>query len=726
MLHAHFTLDHVAHHHIGGAAKCVPLGPYRNNTSGGTATVPVSNNYYLTSVAKTMTMAQAKAQAIAMAQADPMFAGCSNFTTPDAYSYMLKRKRNPTTGGILGVYSIGSPTTNVADLELPIDNFFATNYPQYSEFYSLYCEYGVQVSATRPGAAMTDPTINFPDIPETIAGPYSPVMSGLQGVAPNKYRLCNSFQLASFPPTSDTVMVPTAPNKYRYAPSDLRLDGAYGELHAAFGYNLQGSRFTTHQVSCFWFKPNYYPESTSRVRTKLSFVNYYETQIQGNYGVASLSYPLPFNLFFLPSYHSFEDPTMPVYGEPGRAVSMIYCVGADRRVLQTTSGGGLGILSPTLNHEFEPWFGGNFDSEDFDRFTGKTDGKQNHYRHHEWHHITVANAPGSGFTPTPFDGAWSAEPDPANPRIRLFVNGRELQGSKQMVVHVNDGPNDYSVIHGDSVRLGGEFSETGIKNAVGQFVSNDSYSAPPRIYYADGTIDEFYMWRDGDFRQQAQDLFRFGRYYRANMSNALDALYTSPEIPLKKHGRVLAPNTTISSPPSTVTEVVLPAPTATPRKRRLVAIAWTSYGEDYRPGVEPVTGVPRIEPFFRDYQSLISNNPATELPFAVPADANGYPYPSAAEMSVISQNGAQMKIYGTYQNEAWSNIKDSHEIGGTATVEGIPPAVDDNNVVKFRARLRAGAVGPSTVLLATPVLDDATLFYDHSVVKYLSYVEVRN
>jgi hypothetical protein len=688
-------------------------------------------NFYLTDVAKTLTMAQAKSQAIALAQADPFFAGCTNFTTPDAYSFMRKRKRPPTSTTTASVYSFGSATTNVANLEPAIDAYFATNYPTYTTFVSLYCEYGVQVQALQGSVPLRDPTLNFPDVTEgALSGPYSPVMSGLQTTAPgvsHKFRQCHTFQLPQTPPGSETMILPTPPSKYRYAPSDLRLDGMYGELHSAIGYNLQAARFKTHQATSFWFKPNYFPEVTPRIREMVSMVNYYQTFSQGTYGVASLSYPLPFNLFFIPSYHSFEDPTMPVYGEPGRAASFVFGVGADRNVLQSRMGGGLGILSPTLNHEFQPYYGASIiDAEDFDRFRGKFDNKLNHFRHHEWHHISILNAPGTGFEPTPDDDAWLKDvPDPANPRLRLFVNGRELPGSKQMAVHIEDGPNDYSFIHGDSIRLGGEISETGIRYANGQLVDVRDSRAAPRNYYADGTIDEFYMWRDADFRTQAQDLYRAGRYYRASMSRQNDGLFTSAEVNIRRFNRSLPPDSAVTTPPGSETLTIL-GPVPASRKRRLIAIAWTCYGEDYKTGTEPGSTRMRIEPFFRDSLPLMSNNPPAVIPHLPAADANSYVYPTAASMSILVQRAGSTRTFGSYANEAWSAIKDRHQFGPTFGTEGIPPALEEDEVVKFRAQLRVGTPAPGAVLLATPVLDDILIFYDHSAAEYLSYVEVRN
>jgi hypothetical protein len=690
---------------VGGAAKCLPLGPFKYGTPGTPPPIPVVRQINYDNPPLTLTMAQAKAAMVAYAQTLPDFAGCTGLEAVDADSleYFEALPGNPDP-----YIEYGSSTEDIVVVR---DRLIARLQSMgYTGYRYEARRYEIIVRGFKPGTPLIDPVGNFPDTPEgQLAGPYGPPMSGMQNVAPNKFRLCHSFKLDPMSPTSTTIVTPTPSPKYKYAPSDIRLDGAYVEKHSAFGYSIREDRFKTIMIAAFWFKPNYYPEVTGKVRTMISFADYGQLRTQGDWGLANLCLPLPFNLYFLPSYHTFEDPTMPIYGEPGRAVSMLYAVGADRSAMNSGTGGGIGAMSPTLNHEFEPFFGGTVDSEDFDRFTGKTDGKKNEYRTHEWHHVIIGNHFGNGFKPIDNDrDPWYAEPpDPSNPRLRLYINGRSLAGTKQVVVHVYDGPNDYTRIHGDTVRLGGEFSESGIRDGYGNLIPCNFADSAPRNYFADGMIDEFYMWRETDATTQALDLFRAGRYYRPSMNNPGDGLYTSAEVPLKRFSRILPPGNAVAAPTS-VTQVDLPAPTPAPRTRRLLAMAWTTYAEDYKSGVDPVTSRPRLEPFFRDYQALSSFGSATEIPWSGDApDANGTQYPTVAQMSVLVQS----RVFGPYSDEGWSPIKDA--------------TVDDSEAVKFRAKLRVGSTSLNPVLLATPVLDDVTIFYDLSTVQYLSYAEVR-
>jgi hypothetical protein len=299
-----------------------------------------------------------------------------------------------------------------------------------------------------------------------------------------------------------------------------------------------------------------------------------------------------------------------------------------------------------------------------------------------------------------------------------------------MLVHVTDGPNDYSVIHGDFIRIGGDFSEIGIKDETGAIVpANDAKSAP-RMYYADGTIDEFLYWRNSDFMTQATQQFRFGRYYRPDDGDNSDGLFTSADVSVPRTGRVIPPPSAMAEPSTgqTGTGLMTPLPFPNERKRRLFAVAWTVYAEEYKTGVESdAAATPRLEPFFYDYQYLASGNPQQALTITSTPDMNSYSYPTAAQMYVLVGPVAGPRTFGPYHNEGWSAIRDSHENSVIPTVIGNPVELTDTEIVRFRVKLRVGNLDPlNTVLLATPVVDDVTLYFDYGTVTYLSYVEVRN
>jgi hypothetical protein len=173
-----------------------------------------------------------------------------------------------------------------------------------------------------------------------------------------------------------------------------------------------------------------------------------------------------------------------------------------------------------------------------------------------------------------------------------------------------------------------------------------------------------------------------------------------------------------------------PLPFPSEKKRRLIAVAWTVYGEDYRSGTE-ADGTPRLEAYFNDYQYLAQTPSAPQQPLLIsqtPADMNSYAYPTAAQMFILTEGGATPKTFGPYHNEGWSVIRDSHENSTIATKVGGPVELEYLESVKFRVKLRVGADLDTlnSVLLATPVLDDVTLFYDRGKAEFISYVEVRN
>jgi len=767
-LYVPFQLDFCAHYHLGGAAQCKPIGP--NGTNPGSATSKKVKAYRIDSADGSMPKATAISNAMALAAADAYFSGCTGLkdvdahpavegvyqhpvTTTSYYKYMAHSNLQFHTGGTITTRTPLMPIDDKsygrtengrwADPDLDLIGAMAqcdAHIAQHAGWVDTltnavrrvtsWYAWDVMVEGTTPPIALQEQGRNFPDVPEgtmgavgSVSGPYSPPMSTWQTL-PNKYRLCNTYSVGPLlTPTESTGTLPAAPtNKYKYGPSDLRSDGAYVELHSAFGYDIRNTRLGNFGVISFWYKPNYYPECTLRLKSLLSLANYYQRQTQGDYGLASMSYPLPFNLFFLPSYHT-TDTFLPTYGEPGRPAAFLWAGGADRNMLGTGSGGGIGTMTPALNHEYETSdtqsrYSNSTTSaltEDFDRFTGQYDGGRNELRHHEWTHVIVGCAPGSGFQHASIDKDpwWGADP---GPRFVIHVNGRVLPGTNQMVVHVTDGPNDYSVIHGDFLRIGGDFSEIGIKDENGVIVAANGSSSAPRMYYADGTIDEFFAWRNGDFRPQAIQQFRAGRYYRPDDDDATDGLFTSMNVDLARTGRSIPPGSAISSPPSSET-VTTPPPLPFPgeRKRRLIAVAWTALGEDYRTGTE-VGGTPRVEPYFNDYQYLAQTPSTAQQPLTIAnnADMNSYAYPTAAQMFIIATNGATVRNFGPYHNEAWSVIRDSHENTTIATKIGGAVQIEPLETVKFRVKLRVGQNLDTlnSVLLAAPVLDDVTLFFD--------------
>jgi hypothetical protein len=556
---------------------------------------------------------------------------------------------------------------------------------------------------------------NVPDKTETIPGPYGPIEG-------SRYRLCRSF------PAGSTLAA--AP----FAPSDLRLDGAYTELNSAVGYDLSTVPASTQLTLSYWIKPNWYPELGGKVRTFFSVNNWelYFTRPTVSVSIFPnlvwMSRPQPFGLYYMSSYGG-EDPWRTYYQQPPRKNSLVWAIGAD--ACDTRYPGGAGMISPTLNHEFEPWFDPAA-TEDFDRFTSaRHAGKFNELRGHEWVHVTATVSAGSNNARYAGGAEDPTRYDRMVRRLSLMINGRELPGTDQMAVHLTYDlwPTLNFAIQGKSIRLGGEYGEMGRQSVS---VSSTTWKAftlnsnetrvmgtiagkyqTYRQYFADSTIDEFYYWRDNpNSIFQAQAIFARGRYYRPWDSTpntpAGDALYTSRDFSVDR-GRPLAPGNSMV-PSSEGVQVAAPL-SAADERGEVVAVQWTSMAEDVG-RAQDSDGTWRLKPVMFDYRTLPSGGrPAAMSPGAGP-DANGFSYETLAQMFVVVEDAAgAVRNFGPFHDEGWSRV-----------AAGLRRGDRIKYVVKLRPTPNGAALN---TLLATPVLDDATLFVSEGSARYVAYVEVR-
>jgi hypothetical protein len=529
-----------------------------------------------------------------------------------------------------------------------------------------------------PVGPVADPgeqlTINYPDRSEKRPGPYGPIDS------PGRHRLCRSFTLP--PADPEIVARPESPALFTYAPSDLRLDGAFVEPHSVPGYRLGTQKIVTNAVVSFWYKPHYDPETLGHIREMFSVRNY-----------TDLVNPQPFSAYLIPSWHA-DEVSVPSYAGPGRRMSMVWCLGV-RSGQQ--SGGGVGTQSATLNHEFEPSTSG---PENGSRFHGSADGLWNDLRGHEWVHVMFVCERGEGFY---------ANPPPPNlpPRLRIYVNGKLSSVDPDIRVHVKDTPSDYSSHHGQSIRLGGELS--------------DAAARLSRNYYAYGTIDEFFYWPNtasvGRTIEDAQTVYGVGRYYKPTDSHPDDALFTSIPLSLPSQERRLAAASEISAPPGAAAPQ--DPPPADLAQKRILALQWTALAEDYGSGVG-ADGFPRLKPLMWDYYPQLGGADPTPLSPAPLADKNGYSYETVCELNLRIGS----LTFGPYRNEGWSPVRATHAANATG-VGMEPPLVPAGDECRFTAKLRVGPAGPNTILLATPVLDDVTVFYAESSARFLICTEVR-
>ncbi len=302
-------------------------------------------------------------------------------------------------------------------------------------------------------------------------------------------------------------------------------------------------------------------------------------------------------------------------------------------------------------------------------------------RAHEWMHVAVT---------------WDNPRNrlPTADTVRIYVNGRILPGSAGMThLFAQEGQpfrnTPWWGVHSlravfkagkdpawakNTLRLGGEPSKLfDLPGEAGLFPGNFS---------ADATFDELYVWMNrGSYSSGGvkglQELWSRGRYYHADDRDASDARFTSAPIEL---------GATIPRKPGS--------------NRRVLGLAWTEYAEDYD----------RSGSTLRPKAYDASTTPPTELRPAPVADVNGSTTESVADLGVQIGDAA----YGPYRHPAFSPVRG---------LSGGPVSVRDGDAVRYTAKLKSGLSGSSAaVLLATPVLDDVTLYFDDGGPRILGWV----
>ncbi len=562
------------------------------------------------------------------------------------------------------------------------------NYPSGGDMFKLPLGAWWTIYGGRASVAM-----NWEDKTEPILSPYTPVDSGyVPGNGPHRYRLCRSFTL----PTIGGTGAP--PAAFLSAPSDLRLDGMYCERGSAIGYWItQNSSFNFEEgTACFWIKPNFFPECTGKPRTLLSMARYHHAE-------ENSVNPSPFTLFFFPAHDApagspsaYEHPAIPsYYGGIGklRPSSLGFGLGMHPATgYNWELGGGLAglhanVVSPTLNHE-------NHGPDNGSRLMGD-DNRPNYLRAHEWTHLAVT-------WKFPTGALHDAD------SVQIYVNGEirpwttgipsyygEEEGEPvqsltpwylhSMQVNV---PGYGTFWAANSIRLGGEISKL-LANAWG----GPSGGSIPRNYTADSTLDEFYLWTNrssetGGGVAGAQTLWFRGRYYKPSDANAGDGVFLSQLLNLGLPPRVLPPTSTQTAPDGTAAPVVPTVPP--PSRKRVLGVAWTVYAEEY----DSTGAAGTLRPKMLDYSSWPGPG---ELRPAAAADANGFTAETIADLWMVVDG----TTYGPYRNEMFSPVRDA---------SGNPVEVASS--VQYRVKLKIGPKTASTILLATPVLDDVTVFTD--------------
>jgi len=90
---------------------------------------------------------------------------------------------------------------------------------------------------------------------------------------------------------------------------------------------------------------------------------------------------------------------------------------------------------------------------------------------------------------------------------------------------------------------------------------------------------------------------------------------------------------------------------------------------------------------------------------------NGIPLEDVCPEVLLSiQDGAT--TYGPYDDDGFSAVR---------APDGSPPIMSNINQVKYIAQFRLTRASPGAVLLATPVLDDVTIYWDDARTRLLAY-----
>jgi hypothetical protein len=242
------------------------------------------------------------------------------------------------------------------------------------------------------------------------------------------------------------------------------------------------------------------------------------------------------------------------------------------------------------------------------------------------------------------------------------------------------------------IRLGG--SSMLADQARNNSPENKSYKGN---YTGDHTIDEFYAWATAG--GNSETLWMAGRYYKPTSGAgtggggvASQGRFTSAALTamLPYAPRVLAPPTTGSGGGSM---------TAAPPTLRVLGMSWTWYGEPTDHYLTPLANWDGRRVLY-DHSGNGGNGGGEGMP-----QADLEPKCGAG----IDDGG---QVYGPFYEDGFSPILDT---------KGRTPSVQDPTKLKYFVQFEIQG-GGRPILLATPVVDDVTLFWDDNQSHLLSYV----
>lgn len=548
--------------------------------------------------------------------------------------------------------------------------------------------------------------MNHEDRLENAFSPYCPTYG-------MRYRLARSFRMPMTSPSGggSTSGLPSSLNSMKaFAPSDLRIDGAYSERHSGIAYWMdQGVSWNEKGgTMAVWLKPSFYPEHSGKQRKIFGMSRWHAK----NYGHRN---PGLWDVFYFPAHDKLPDITSQTESMSTNYIGSPYSTCSDQPVEYT---GGKGVWPFKPMSFVSGWAASCYDGALADMYDEGPWLEEENYcatptLNHRLH-------PGESSKPNYLDkGRWThlifrwhtdvgSYVKTQNHWQSLYVNGQFLSGTKQLyagTIFDSSYRTRWFTIQSFSDGSTNKWRTNTIR--LGE-VSSHGFGTFNRNFSADMTFDEFYVWKSNGTTQlnNAKQIWLRGRYYKPQWGNYSDAGFVSRSIDLDKvsPARYLPPPSSTANPPmntggTTGGSSTVPAPVAP--KRRLLGVSWTWFAEDYIKNV----------PLQWDYSNASS---PTKLWQTDNGQYNGTPVP-CVRMFVMADGNTFPANQQGFKADGFSQILGS---------DGKPYEVTDASDIRYRVMFQIKGINSGSILLGTPYFEDVTIFYDQGDVEFLLYAVV--
>jgi hypothetical protein len=589
----------------------------------------------------------------------------------------------PTVGGCAHAGGLKLPNSLVRTQDMASSPQFNATAHGHFQFDFDLCNHPYNRSELGHAQIANDPVVNYGSYVggqlTSFGRPYNPTQGGVGGLYP---RECRSFrQIQNKNGTMNTPFIGA------YPPSDLRIDGGYVERHCAPSYfanwganGLFGDPAKTlaKGMVSFWFKPNFCPDRTGKVRTLWDYGRFHQSCSQ-NVNV------WPFALWFFPSHYTVTtaETNGPKYwhNNVGQFLPSSLCWGTKQwhDIPQDHEFGNLTTCLNHLDHIIE----------------GYSCAGLSPLRGHRWMNVTMQWG---------LNKAWYQD-DSYN---KLYVNGTTGFSTFTYTTMTGGWSAGYDFMEYWNKHDGGENNQIrmGAPSLICQAArsvatANGAYRGN---HTGDQTIDELYIWNT-DRGALPTVLWQRGRYYKPLDTSYGEGLFTSQAMNFQGMSpRVPPPASTVSAPGGSgmgggsgsgggkgVGQTVPPVV----NQIRILGVSWTWYGEGLFPAGTPQAGQPALYDYNKNPQMTVGN-----------------PTPTIQPQIHVGITDGTMK-YGPFDNDGFSGIQ---------APDGSVPIMQNLTDLHYFAQFRLKGATLNTVLLTTPVLDDVTVFWDDNQSHLLSYV----